>query len=243
MLLEGFGGLRWRTIDRRFLQETAQQAQKVLQGFELTPINRDREDNSERSFAKLWRFVRTLDRFQRLAREVRRIGFKLGSDLRRFSLFHAFNYLPPGRANIPLVPVVYDLSYIRYPDAHPPARLRAMEQLEHDIKAAPVVHTISEPSGVQDGSSIRLMLMLGQPSFSARPMPLTTKTSRAIADRRAHALSFTWQRAQRRRPKCTENSLRRGLITFEFSGRGAPRFGWPRRGLQRSRGNSMTIDG
>jgi glycosyltransferase involved in cell wall biosynthesis len=143
LLIEGFGRLTWRTIDRQFLQETAQHAQKVLRGYEPTP-EVCREDEGVVSLIKMWQSVRSVNGFQRVAREARRLGFEFGSDLSRFSLFHAFNYCPPGRANIPVVPVVYDLSYLRYPDAHPPTRLRAMERLGHDIAAAPVVHTISE---------------------------------------------------------------------------------------------------
>jgi len=41
------------------------------------------------------------------------------------------------------------LSFIRYPDAHPRARLRALEPLARELTAAPVVHTISQFSAAE----------------------------------------------------------------------------------------------
>jgi len=92
----------------------------------------------------LWNSVRTLNGTQYLLRATRRITFEWGSDLGRFNLFHAFNYCPPAPAKIPIIPIIYDLSVLRYPETHPAARVRAMEQLGRYVAAAPMVHTISE---------------------------------------------------------------------------------------------------
>jgi alpha-1,3-rhamnosyl/mannosyltransferase len=140
--IEGFERLSWRRIDGRFLRETAQTAQKRLQGFKPRPKDLDPKDAPASTSRKIWQAVRTFGAIQRCASAARRVSFELG--LRRLSLFHAFNYRPPGRIDIPVVPVVYDLSFIRYPDAHPAARLRAMEPLAREIVAAPMVHTISK---------------------------------------------------------------------------------------------------
>ena len=45
---------------------------------------------------------------------------------------------------MPTLPVVYDLSFVRYPEAHPRQRLRDLERLPAVIARAPLVHTISE---------------------------------------------------------------------------------------------------
>jgi alpha-1,3-rhamnosyl/mannosyltransferase len=63
---------------------------------------------------------------------------------RSIALFHAFNYIPPVRLAVPTLPVVYDLSFIRYPAMHPQARVRWLSRLPNVIERAPLVHTISE---------------------------------------------------------------------------------------------------
>jgi glycosyltransferase involved in cell wall biosynthesis len=153
LMLEGFEKLSWRTIDRHYLRETAQRAQKLLHGIEVGPTDLDPKDALASALVKtsparrIWHVVRKFEGVQWSARAAQRIRYKFG--LRRFSLYHAFNYRPPGRASIPVVPVVYDLSYHRYRDAHPRARLRALEPLAREIVAAPVVHTISQFSAAE----------------------------------------------------------------------------------------------
>lgn len=63
------------------------------------------------------------------------------SDIR---LFHAFNYVPPVAPSAPTLPVVYDLSFIRYPEMHPRERLRRLSTLGKYIERSQIVHTISE---------------------------------------------------------------------------------------------------
>ena len=52
--------------------------------------------------------------------------------------------LPPGNLRAPVIPVVYDLSFVRFPETHPPARLQSLQALPKLLKSAPVVHTISQ---------------------------------------------------------------------------------------------------
>lgn len=59
-------------------------------------------------------------------------------------LFHAFNYVPPAEPSAPTLPVVYDLSFIRYPEMHPTERLRRLSTLGKYIERSQIVHTISE---------------------------------------------------------------------------------------------------
>jgi alpha-1,3-rhamnosyl/mannosyltransferase len=63
---------------------------------------------------------------------------------RSISLFHAFNYVPPVRLALPTLPVVYDLSFVRYPDMHPKERVQWLSKLPEVVADARLVHTISE---------------------------------------------------------------------------------------------------
>jgi alpha-1,3-rhamnosyl/mannosyltransferase len=76
-----------------------------------------------------------------IAAQVRAMAFSAKS--KTLTLFHAFNYLAPAAIARPIVPVVYDLSFIRFPGTHPPARLAWLATLGKRLQTAPVVHTIS----------------------------------------------------------------------------------------------------
>jgi alpha-1,3-rhamnosyl/mannosyltransferase len=202
LMIEGFEKLSWRTIDRRYLRETAQRAQKLLHGVEAGPTDLDPKqapasalvDAPASPLRKIWHVVRTLEAVQRSARAAQRIRYKLA--LRRFGLFHAFNYRPPARVDIPVVPVVYDLSFMRYPDAHPAARLRALEPLAREITAAPVVHTISQFSALEiaeifgiERSRIVVTYPGVAPVFQAQARPCQTILRRFGLTGRSYALA------------------------------------------------------
>lgn len=142
--IAGFGGLRWKVIDRGFLQHTAENAQKELEGTSGIPVRITSGTDRELMILQLKKQILSLGGAQYAFRKVRRTMFEYGSIFGRFSLFHAFNYCPPGPAKIPIIPVVYDLSVFRYPDLHPVSRVRAMQELSKYIAMAPIVHTISE---------------------------------------------------------------------------------------------------
>ncbi|MFN6953767.1 MAG: glycosyltransferase family 4 protein [Acetobacteraceae bacterium] len=76
-----------------------------------------------------------------LARAARAAGFLAAQ--RRLDLFHSLMTLPPGPAWRPTLPMVYDLSPLRHPETHPPARVRAFEAALPRLAAAPVINTIS----------------------------------------------------------------------------------------------------
>ena len=63
---------------------------------------------------------------------------------RSITLFHAFNYVPPAKPVVPVLPVVYDLSFIRFPGMHPKERVRRLSALPKLIENAGAIHTISE---------------------------------------------------------------------------------------------------
>ena len=76
---------------------------------------------------------------------MRRRSFERSCEANDLSLFHAFTYTSPWKySRAPVIPVVYDLSFVRFPETHPPARLQSLQGLPKLLKSAPVVHTISQ---------------------------------------------------------------------------------------------------
>lgn len=85
-----------------------------------------------------------VDLARRIYRRMRMAQFRRGGTLDTLDLFHAFKYLPPVDLDIPVLPVVYDLSFVRFPETHPRQRLQELERLPDVVSRAPFVHTISE---------------------------------------------------------------------------------------------------
>lgn len=61
-----------------------------------------------------------------------------------FDLFHAFNFIPFADPGVTTLPIVYDLSFVRYPDAHPQNRRKRLDALPAVLARAPLIQTISE---------------------------------------------------------------------------------------------------
>lgn len=78
---------------------------------------------------------------RRLARWAKEMRFAAGA--RHYDICHAVVTMPPGRSSKPIIPLVHDLSMLRFPDTHPRERVRAFERLWPDIVRAPVINTIS----------------------------------------------------------------------------------------------------
>lgn len=79
-----------------------------------------------------------------LARWRRQWYFDRGVRGQGFDVYHEPNFLAY-RFDGPLVLTVHDLSWIRYPETHPPERVRAMHRyFEPSLRAASVVLTVSE---------------------------------------------------------------------------------------------------
>lgn len=62
----------------------------------------------------------------------------------RFDIFHAVNSVPPGVVRKPILPVIYDLSHLRFPQTHPKERIDWLEKRLKSLAAMPLVQTISE---------------------------------------------------------------------------------------------------
>jgi alpha-1,3-rhamnosyl/mannosyltransferase len=140
--LSGFTGLKWQELDSLDLDRIER-----FQGKRLPAMG----SIAERSSQRLWRVKNALlTRFGRIEvvrssyRHLRAARFTASRPPIPLDLFHAFKYVPAGELAVPTLPVVYDLSFVRYPQAHPRLRLRDLERLPALIVRAPLVHTISE---------------------------------------------------------------------------------------------------
>lgn len=125
--INAFNGRSWQAVDEAYLQRFAPNRRRSKYAVVANQIIR---------------LAQHSDRARVIRYSLRKRAFEktVPTDL---SLFHAFGYLPPGRISVSTIPVVYDLSFVRYPETHPAARLRALENLGACLQDAPVIHTIS----------------------------------------------------------------------------------------------------
>ena len=93
--------------------------------------------------SKLLECSRRSTQVRRIYRGVRRSVFESTLGARRLDLWHAVSMLMPSRRDVPVLPVVYDLSCLRFPEAHPPDRVRQFERLGDVVQSAARVQTIS----------------------------------------------------------------------------------------------------
>ena len=138
----GFTGLRWLHVGPTDL-DRIERSQSKRQP--------ETESNAESSIQQLWRVKSALrTRLARMDvvrsgyRHLRAARFAASRPPSELDLFHAFKYLPVAELAVPTLPVVYDLSFVRYPEAHPHQRLRDLEALPAVIERSSLVHTISE---------------------------------------------------------------------------------------------------
>jgi alpha-1,3-rhamnosyl/mannosyltransferase len=85
--------------------------------------------------------MRSGTRRRRLARIAKEIRFELGT--RNYDICHAVVTFPPGRPEKPTIPLIHDLSFLRFPETHPVERLRAFERWLPTIMRMPVINTLS----------------------------------------------------------------------------------------------------
>lgn len=110
----------------------------IQSGLEATVHSQDDSKHQLRAHLAKITIARTIYRSYR--RRVAAYTYRT----RKLTLFHAFNYLPLARPAVPMLPVVYDLSFVRYPKTHPIERLRWLSGLDQVIAEAPLIQTISE---------------------------------------------------------------------------------------------------
>ncbi len=132
--LLSFNGWRIEPLDREFLARVAMRnsdpgAQGAISSFRHVANN---------GYAAL----RENYAVRKAARALHAGFFRLAEP--RFDIFHAANYVPPGVAHKPVLPVIYDLSHLRFPQAHPTERIEWLEKRLTSLAAAPYVQTISQ---------------------------------------------------------------------------------------------------
>lgn len=120
----GYGVYRWQAVDAAFFVSRT-----------TTEIPLARRKASPLRYSTLAHSLRN---------QLRRTLFAATSGAQKLDLYHAFSYRPPAALAVPVVPVVYDLSTMRHPETHPPARLTWLRPLERLCREAAVVHTISQ---------------------------------------------------------------------------------------------------
>lgn len=125
----GLGLVGWHDVDESFLAEIAR-------------LHEQKRPQSSTPSVKSG-LVKN-DVLRRLYRKLRPLQFGASARLQRLDIFHAFNYVPPADPGATILPVVYDLSFVRMPDTHPRERLQQLASLPKVIARAGLVHTISE---------------------------------------------------------------------------------------------------
>ena len=132
--LLSFNGWRIEPLDREFLARA-----------EMRNSSPEPQD-SMRSFRHVansgYAFLREKYAVRKAVRTLHAGFFRLAEP--RFDIFHAANYVPPGAPHKPVLPVIYDLSHLRFPQAHPMERIEWLEKRLKSLAAAPCVQTISQ---------------------------------------------------------------------------------------------------
>ncbi|WP_315751537.1 MULTISPECIES: glycosyltransferase family 1 protein [unclassified Bradyrhizobium] len=135
-----FGRIDWRPLDKSeasFLSGATKVDEFIAERRPTLP-------------GRLLRTMRPIASDLALARELRAIlrrfkqaAFARSARTQNLNIFHAFNFRPLADPGVPVLPVVYDLSTFRYPEFHPPDRVRWLSSLGKIVERAPLVHTIS----------------------------------------------------------------------------------------------------
>ena len=112
----------------------------ALGGFDALDSGKSR---SARALAhNAYIFMQRFDAPRHLARNLKLRRFKVLSG--GYDLFHAVNFVPPGPIAKPVLPLIYDLSHLRFPGTHPRERVEWLEQRLPSVLDQPFIQTISE---------------------------------------------------------------------------------------------------
>ena len=160
----GFAGSSWfpMTIDRlASIENAAKQGQERI---------------AAGAKARIRRLLGQSDTIRSLYRRWRRYRFECAPIPRELTAFHAFGYVAPGKSHVPIISVIYDVSFVRFPDMHPPEQLRSLDDLQRQLESAAAVHTISKFSAQEisdvfsiEASRIRVIYPGVSPTFMRTP--------------------------------------------------------------------------
>ncbi len=144
--LVGFDNLRWHAVDRAWLRARAARA-----GKRLDESAEPAEDASATAPSRLARLrMKALPLLYRVGSlhavraRVRAAALHAGIGRMPIDVFHACAYRPPADPGVPVIPVIHDLSHLRYPATHPGERVRWLAGLPAILQRAPVVQAVSE---------------------------------------------------------------------------------------------------
>jgi glycosyltransferase involved in cell wall biosynthesis len=134
----GFGLRSWNRLDAGALKTIENEQEK-------------RGTAAKPSGGRLKRAIRLFETTGRsrlarlgLAQSLYRSRFSRTVNGQSLDLFHAFNYVPVANPGVVTLPVVYDLSFVRFPEFHPTDRLRVLERVPWWLERSPWVQTISQ---------------------------------------------------------------------------------------------------
>lgn len=132
--LLAFSGWTIKPLDHAFLVRIEESNFAAIPG--------DSKLSARRATDSAHRFLRQLEPARRLVRTLHAHSFRDAQ--KNFDLFHAVNYLPPGSPHRPVLPVIYDVSHIRFPETHPRERIEWLERGDKLLADAPFVQTVSK---------------------------------------------------------------------------------------------------
>lgn len=134
----GFSRMTWKPFGQHQLRQIDRMHGKSELGSDALTAERSRAQQFRSSMRAA---ASNVDLVRRVYQDIRLRKFRQIGEL---DLFHAFKYLPPVDLAVPVLPVVYDLSFVRFPETHPRQRLKELERLPDVVSRAPFVQTISE---------------------------------------------------------------------------------------------------
>jgi glycosyltransferase involved in cell wall biosynthesis len=137
----GFSRLAWSALDWAKLRELTRMHDKLSTAEEAT---RAKIGSGQKAYLTIRMGLARIELARSIYARLRAYRFSRDGGRNSLDLFHAFRFVPPGDLEIPILPVVYDLSFVRYPETHPKERLRELERLPDVIRKSRIVQTISE---------------------------------------------------------------------------------------------------
>ena len=132
-MLLAFNGWTLEPIDRQFLIRVAAENS----GHGLSAVQR----SAGQIARKLYIAVRQISPVRKCVRAMQARRFRSGEEC--FQVFHAINYVPPGKFRRPVLPFIHDLSHMRHPRMHPKDRVELLRRRLALVVDAPFVQTNS----------------------------------------------------------------------------------------------------
>lgn len=124
------------------------------------------------------RMVRRLGKAYPVYRSTLDMLFSIGRRFRKFDLYHETNYVPMPFDG-PSIVTVYDLSFIRFPETHPPERVRYLER--YFISRLPqVTHIITISEAMK--TEISKMLSVPLERISVTPLAVNDSFTRTVPE-------------------------------------------------------------